>query len=220
MITEQQNELFDELRQIDPGIIDDGVPDEGAYLSSRYRIMYVLKEVNGGSGWSLCKHLKSGGRQRAYDPTWDNIARWTEGILSMPEEIAWSALEGGCENRREKMLTRICAINVKKTSGSYESENGKIYSEALNNANILKKQMNLYAPDLIICCGTDRAFTDACFQNEQPDWKMTSRGIRYFKYKNMSVIAFSHPAARVKDCYLYYALLDAVREILGLERWC
>lgn len=34
-----------------------------------------------------------------------------------------------------------------------------------------------------------------------------------------------HPAARVKDCYLYYALLDAVKEILNIkensndERW-
>ena len=55
MIADQQNQIFDELRQMDPGIIDDGVPDETAYLSARYRIMYVLKEVNGGP----CERLLS-----------------------------------------------------------------------------------------------------------------------------------------------------------------
>ena len=57
-----QKELFDKLRQLDPSIIVDGVPDEAQYISAPYRIMYVLKEVNGGSGWSLCDHLQSGGR--------------------------------------------------------------------------------------------------------------------------------------------------------------
>ena len=46
---------------------------------------------------------------------------------------------------------------------------------------------------------------------------MTTRGVWYFKDGNKLVITFSHPAARVKDCYLYYALLDAVREILDVE---
>ena len=96
----------------------DGVPDEEQYISAPYRIMYVLKEVNGGSGWSLCDHLQSGGRDREHDPTWDNIARWTEGIFNLPKELPWSELEKDCWTRREKILPKICAINVKKTSGS------------------------------------------------------------------------------------------------------
>lgn len=46
---------------------------------------------------------------------------------------------------------------------------------------------------------------------------MTMRGVRYFRDDDLVVIAFSHPAARVKDCYLYYALMDAIREILNIE---
>lgn len=217
MITERQKQLFDELRKMNPDIIDDGVPDEAAYLSAGYHLMYVLKEVNGGSGWSLCEHLISGGRQQAHDATWDNIARWTEGILSLPKGIPWSELEGDCENRRERMLPQICAINVKKTSGGYVSDGKAIHKEALGNADILRSQLNLYAPDIVICCGTDGAFVDACFPDKTVEWKMTSRGIWYFRDGDMVVIAFSHPAARVKDCYLYYALLDAVSEILGID---
>lgn len=118
MIAEKQAKIFEELRRVDPGIIEDGVPDEAAYTSAPYRILYLLKEVNGGSGWSLCEHLRNGGRPQEHDATWDNVARWTEGIFHLPEELAWSELEGDCRNRRKRMLPRIGAVNVKKTSGS------------------------------------------------------------------------------------------------------
>ena len=216
-IATQQKELFDKLKELDPSIIIDGVPDESQYISAPYRIMYVLKEVNGGSSWSLCDHLQSGGRDREHDPTWDNIARWTEGIFNLTEEIPWSELENNCWNRRERMLPKICAINVKKTSGGYTSKDKEIYSAAVNNADILRQQLALYTPDIVICCGTEEAFVDACFQDKQIDWKMTSRGVWYFREKAMTVISFAHPAARVKDCYLYYALIDALREIWNIQ---
>ena len=49
-IAMRQKELFDKLRQLDPSIIVDGVPDEAQYMSAPYRIMYVLKKVNGVDG--------------------------------------------------------------------------------------------------------------------------------------------------------------------------
>ena len=179
--------------------------------------MYVLKEVNGGSGWSLCDHLRSGGRDREHDPTWDNIARWSEGIFSLPEELPWVQMEKDCRSRRAKILPQICAVNVKKTSGSYVSDSRQVYAAARDNGEILKKQLALYAPDMVICCGTEGAFVDACFPDKKIEWQMTTRGVWYFRDRGMPVISFSHPAARVKDCYLYYALLDAVREIYQLE---
>lgn len=216
-VTEQQKIIFDELRQMEPFIIMDGVPDEAQYTSAAFRIMYVLKEVNGGSGWSLCEHLRNGGRNQEHDATWDNIARWTEGILNLQGELPWSELEKDCRNRRKNMLPKICAVNVKKTSGNYVSDGREIYTEALKNSDLLKKQLALYAPNLVICCGTADAFTDACFCDRKLEWQMTTRGVWYFQAGDITVIAFSHPAARVKDCYLYYALMDAVREILKIE---
>ncbi len=216
-VMEQQKLIFEELRKLNPEIIDDGVSDEMQYLSAPHRIMYVLKEVNGGSGWSLCEHMLNGGRNQEHDPTWDNIARWSEGILNLPLELSWSQLEKDCQSRRKKVLPKICAINVKKTSGGCTSNERAVYTAALNNADILNEQLKLYAPDLVICCGTEGSFVDSCFQGRKINWKMTTRGVWYFQENNITVISFSHPAARVKDCYLYYALLDAVREILENE---
>lgn len=49
---------------------------------------------------------------------------------------------------------------------------------------------------------------DACYKDREVDWKMTSRGIWYFRDGKSVVISFSHPEARVKDAYLFYALTD------------
>lgn len=45
--------------------------------------------------------------------------------------------------------------------------------------------------------------------------KETKRGVEYFYDQDCIIINFSHPEARVNDAYLYYALIDAVREIMG-----
>ena len=65
-ITEEENKLFAELRTYNPDIIDDGVTDEEGYLSTKYKIMYVLKEVNGGKSWSLREFVRNGEIGRAH----------------------------------------------------------------------------------------------------------------------------------------------------------
>ena len=83
----QQRKLFEELWQLDPGVIEDGVSDEAQYTSAAYRIMYVLKEVNGGSGWSLCDHLRSGGRD--YNGGLDQI------LLQLADVLPWQSFADG-----------------------------------------------------------------------------------------------------------------------------
>ena len=212
VIAEEENRLFSELRRDNPDIIDDGLASEEDYLSAKYKIMYVLKEVNGGKGWSLREFVRNGGRPQ----TWDNIARWTEAILDLETEKPWSYWENGNEARRKKYLKMVCAVNVKKTSGGHTSHADEIYQAAMNNSTILQKQFSLYHPDIIICCGTEKAFVDACYKHQEPNWRMTSRGIWYFADNGRVVVSFAHPEARVKDCFLHYALVDAVREIRSL----
>lgn len=43
---------------------------------------------------------------------------------------------------------------------------------------------------------------------------MTKRGIQYIKFSNKIIFSFAHPEARIRDAYLYYALIDGVCEIL------
>ena len=88
-IKEREEFLFQKLREKDASIVADGVICEQVFLNARYKIVYILKEVNGGKSWDLRDFVYEGGRPQ----TWDNIARWTEGILSWEKEFPWSEME-------------------------------------------------------------------------------------------------------------------------------
>lgn len=102
--------LFDKLRDSNPIVVEDGIIDEAEYKATKYKILYVMKEVNGGEGWNLKEFLKDGGRPQ----TWNNIARWTEGILSLENDFKWDYLESNNKDRRKIMLKKIGSINLKK----------------------------------------------------------------------------------------------------------
>lgn len=210
-IKEKEKEIFDKLGKIDPSIVEDGIVNEEEYLDSKYKILYVMKEVNGGSGWNLKDFLYDGGRSQ----TWDNVARWTEGLLNINYEYSWDYLEKNNEKRRKDFLKKIGVINLKKTPGRHTSEYKKISMAAFENRNLIKKQVDLYNPDIIICCGTADDLVKNYFESNIVNWDMTKRGIQFIRFKDKIIISFAHPEARIRDAYLYYSLIDGVREILG-----
>lgn len=208
-IIDEEMKIFSQLKEQNPDIIQDGIIDESKYINAPVKIAYILKEANGGKGWSLAEFISGGGRRQ----TWDNVARWTEGIFKIDKELKWTYLESQNEKRRLEYLKYICAVNIKKTSGSYVSNSNEIKKAAVLNGEIITKQINLYAPDIIICCGTADEFIKLYFKNTAINWNMTSRGIWYAKNGTSTVISYLHPQARVKDCILYYGIVDAVKEI-------
>lgn len=52
-IKEREEFLFQKLREKDASIVADGVICEQEFLNARYKIVYILKEVNGGKSWDL-----------------------------------------------------------------------------------------------------------------------------------------------------------------------
>ncbi|MFR1323829.1 MAG: hypothetical protein ACLSBL_01855 [Ezakiella massiliensis] len=207
-IREKEDLIFDKLKN--PDIIKDGLADESQYLSAEYKIIYIMKEVNGGKGWDLRDFIKDGGRSQ----TWDNIARWTEGILNLDKDYPWDYLKEDNEARRMKYLKKIGAVNLKKLSGTYESIPNEISAAACENKQIIKEQIDLYDPDIIICCGTAVDYVNNCIDPAYKNWQMTRRGIPYIRLANKIIIDHCHPGARFRDSIKYYALVDAVHEIL------
>ncbi|WP_308749133.1 hypothetical protein [uncultured Anaerococcus sp.] len=210
-IKEKEKILFEKLRKDNHAIVTDGIVDENEYLSSKYKILYVMKEVNGGKDWDLREFLYEGGRPQ----TWDNVARWTQGILNLDKEYSWEELLKDNEKRRETYLKKIGSINLKKTGGGHTSVDKEISKAAWENKEIIKNQIEVYNPDIIICCGTAEDFVKSALDPKEINWTMTQRGVKYIKDKEKIILSFAHPEARIRDAYLYYALVDAVREILG-----
>ena len=208
-IKAEEDLLFEKLRISLPEAVCDGVVDEKSFFSARYRIVYILKEVNGGESWDLRKFLYDGGRPQ----TWDNIARWSKGIFSWEKEFYWEELQENNEKRRREQLKKIAAINLKKTSGKYIANKKQIHKAALLNREIINHQIKLYKADYIILCGTTNAFMESCYKDKKIVWQKTKRGVWYFVDGDSVVISFAHPEARISDNFLYYTLIDAVKEI-------
>jgi len=210
----RQKALFEEWKVGRENFVTDGIVDEDEYRRASKKLLFLLKEVNGGKNWDLCDFLRNGGRAQ----TWDNIARWVEGIFNLDKDIAWAELTADKkinEQRRFDMLKKICVVNVKKAPGVDVSVNKEIKNTGEQDAEYLKRQINIYEPEIIICCGSvvSDVYTKKIAEKKAP-WMITSRGVAYMREGNRVVIDYVHPEARVPKNIVYYGLIDALREIL------
>lgn len=204
------NILFDGWNE-KPGFCRDGIVNETAFLGSKPRLLFLMKEVNGkGASFELIPFLDKGGRAQ----TWDNIARWVFGIRNLDREVAWDALESNkMETLRKEMLQSICVVNLKKSSGGFSTIKSELHDAAKVDKDLIVKQLKLYDADIIIGCGSDVTEEYKMIADlTKPDWRKTSRGIWYLPLKgNRVYISYVHPEARVKDCLLYYGLIDGCK---------
>jgi hypothetical protein len=198
-----------------PGRVNrDGIVDVPGYTGARIQILFLLKEVNLQSdldAFDLCEFCRNGARPQ----TWDNIARWSQGILQLEKDFTWAELSQGNEVRRLEYLKKICAVNVKKTAGGHTANNLLIAERVGSDSDLLRQQLDIYQPDIIVCCGTSSYYS--MIYPETIQWMKTRRGVEYIHTPNRIAISFAHPEARVADNILFYALIDAVREISEID---
>lgn len=125
----------------------DGIVDyeRWAALPDGKHTVVLLKETNALSG-SLVEFL-SHGRSETYYRTWNNVARWANMILngSYWEFVPKSALDD--------MVRNIAVINLKKCSGSTRASAKAVRQAARQDADRLKRQIQLYEPDIILTGG-------------------------------------------------------------------
>ena len=213
-ISDAENELFLEWKKVREEFVEDGVADEDAYLASPKKILFVMKEANspGGGDWDLRETLRDGGREA----TFNNLTRWVEGILSLPDDKPWEKMEVIDEGRRKDALQKIAIVNLKKSPGGHTTNPLELDAVAREDRSFLERQFKIYDPDIIICCGTqpgDRFHELKPYSDST--WVSTKRGVLYFEHKPKHfVILHAHPEARCADNFLYYSLIDAVQEIL------
>jgi hypothetical protein len=212
--SQKESELFEEWRGSRTGFVSDGVVSETEYLNSHIKLCFVLKEVNDldGGGWDLRAFIRDGARPQ----TWDNITRWINCIQNNQEDINWSELESISHDDRVETLRSICSMNLKKSPGTHTTVKASFDKAVEEDKQFIKKQYELYKPDLTICGGTGWALRHVLGLN-QSEVFTTTRGIKWFlNTQNNPVIIYVHPEARVQNSLLTYGLIDAVREILDV----
>lgn len=150
-----------------------------AALPDGKHIVVLLKETNALSG-SLVDFLSHGG-SKTYYRTWNNVARWTNMVLNGTywEFVPKSALDD--------MVKNVAVINLKKCSGSARASAKAVWQDA----NRLKRQIQLYEPDIILTGGwglVSNILHDEIFADET-EWVKPDEETALWYYKSRSVCA-------------------------------
>lgn len=125
----------------------DGIVDleRWAALPDGKHILILLKETNGLQD-SLTDFLRNGGSS-TYWRTWNNVARWVNLILN---GIYWEFVS---KPDLDDMMHNIAVVNLKKYAGGARANRREVAAEAAKDIDLLKQQITLYAPDIILTGG-------------------------------------------------------------------
>lgn len=213
---EKEKILFSKWKEERQKFVPDGVVDELKYNSSKKKVLYILKEVNGGkdrnSNWDLRLFLKKGGRKQ----TWNNIALWQYGINNLNQTFNWNELKSKIKDKsfRKEQIESIAAINLKKEPGGHTANSKLIRDYLRKDKELLIEQISIYKPELIICCGTGNLVQEHGLVEIFTKWKISSYGIPFFITKEKSIIInYCHPEARIDNNFKFFPLIETLREI-------
>ena len=125
----------------------DGVVDYERWsaLPDGKHIVVLLKETNGLHG-SLVEFLYHGG-SKTYYRTWNNVARWANMILN---GTYWEFVP---KSLLDDMVRNIAVVNLKKCPGGAIASSKAVRQAARQDADLLKCQIQLYEPDIILTGG-------------------------------------------------------------------
>lgn len=215
-INERENDLFDDWEKGRPSFSRDGLADPVAYQASITKIVLLMKEVNDPmqTNFDLRGFIKGGGR--GY--TWNTVTRWIRGIRTLEVDpsnpLPWPIFSNVDRENRRKYLPGIGVINLKKSAGGGTSNNDELVDAVENDADFIGRQVNLYRPDLYICCGTGW-LVDSVPALFTGTWSETVGGVGYRRLDSgATLISYLHPAARVSGKVMFDGLMGAVKELM------
>lgn len=214
VLLEKQNQLYIMIdkRAKESGLyregefepIYDGVycKDAKKYLNSKIRIMWVLKEPYDdenddgepcGGGWNYfdCfEPSKSPWKIR----TWKNMIYTTYGILNNLKYEDMETIEDNPE--MADVLLEIACINLSKMPGHTTTDSSLLPTYYETWKDILKQQMDLYSPQVIIFANTFDYFKEDLFKGEilEPVDSIT----QVYKKDGVRYIDAYHPQCRIK----------------------
>ena len=174
-ITIAEDELFDEWAEkfgYGDLFIQDGVPCPDNFEKAKHQITFVLKEAHSSVGWDMRNWIDACGA-KGEGITWNNVTRWTQAILERGEYLQNISTED-----RKHWLRQISFLNLKKEGGGRSANHTKIEEYARKEKDFIRRQLIIYQPDIIICCGKNVVaewLYDFVFKhkNQYKDWYNT-----------------------------------------------
>ncbi|WP_162510676.1 hypothetical protein [Treponema endosymbiont of Eucomonympha sp.] len=188
-LRKREEEIVKEIKAIEPinGCypVFDGIIDIDRYITSKYKILWILKEANYGKSdksWDMLDYYRKATETEIRNsPTTKRVLQVSHRILSNS-----SPLED---------FQSIAYINIKKVAGYDKSVDEEMQNAYDKNKDLLITQIDTYQPDIIIGGSTLHYFAkDLPFRELQPMPMDNMSGYNYFCGKDRLYISAYHPA--------------------------
>jgi len=195
----------------------DGAPCPESFENSPIRCLIILKDPNFGDHENTEEPFNQR-NQLATDPDrwWRTVGSWCAGIsrINQGKVLDWTSLQ---HEDIKQSLAPFAFMQLKKTPGGASIENGALASHATLDKFEIKAQINIYRPEVIICCGVGAILVNMLGNT---GWQYTTqRGVRYATVdldgQQAFLIDYMHPSARASKNIVCYGLLDAYAEIIA-----
>lgn len=191
-------------------LVYDGIVDEACFEEQKRKVLFLLKDGNepklyeDGNGYTYRDFYETAATaidnktdQTRFYTMWRYMCVWMR-IIEDPNfslEQCWKEKTGFDTDGMRKYLLHMATVNIKKSAG--KGTNDKSYETALKKAvanyyDLIKAEISLIKPNLIICGGT---FT---YIKDQYDVKPETlpNGRRFFTFDDCIYLEYWHPSAR------------------------
>ena len=183
----------------DKGFIRDGIIDPARWRKAPRKVLLLLKEGYGeGEDWDLRELIREQW-QRPKGNVWWKAAYWCYAAQNaVPRIPAFPSLDDDRKALIEALLS-AGAVNIKKSDGGSSSNDDDIERYATADGDLLKSQIDLINPDIVIC-GNTWWFVKHLWPMAQQIYDLVwmSDGVLF--------VDFWHPANRFPHVLNYYAL--------------
>jgi hypothetical protein len=195
----------------------DGMANGSSYWETRPRVLFLLKEVNADKSvpaWNLFDVVGDG----SIGPTWTVISYWLHGIHG--GGTPWEQLPAATPESRRNAISKLAVVNLNKCGGAAASIQTELWAAAYRDRQFLLRQLRLYAPDIIIACGTGEIAKYILFEEHWNDWNKTTNGMYWIRPSALEavLVAANHPQARLEHKKLYEEVILGLKEIGALKQ--
>jgi hypothetical protein len=146
--------VLEDIRQHDPNTVADGAVVPQEYAQSKPRLLWILRETNGGGDWDLRRFLSSDEElfgYRHWHATFGALAKISFGLIHNSPEASIAQMDA---KDAVEALRSVAVVNVNKRGGESRVDWESFPEEAREFSSFVDKQINALAPDVIIAAGT------------------------------------------------------------------
>ena len=199
--------------------ITDGVADIPAYLSSKPKIMWILKEpyddftISGkpkGGDYSIGDAIRTADLSKT-SLTWKNIAKTVHAIFS-----GKTAEKELTEDEMRSALSKIAYINVSKMPAQTSTSDSELKAKFEIWKETLFMQIDLYNPDVIIFAKTFLLFAPYLEIENPPVYQDEDCWCDAYNHNGRILIDTYHPARKGSD--YVNTVADTVRKLAFLAK--